>query len=356
MEQSARPQGTFVISWAQTEIEGIAAAPVAALQEDAIWLWRGKPVRIDQASGFSSGRTAFFPTCMRRRAVTGARRIVSRALALEGQRSPYIDDAMEFERTFSVTDGQKVWVATLIEMPEIARPLLMFMGDLPTEGAPLFISTGIAEPTVPSRLSQATEGVVCFAPGTLLETPEGAKAVETLVAGDRVVTKDNGSQPILWAGSRNVSGARLYAMPDLRPVRIRAGAFGAENPAVDLLVSPDHRMLIGGAAAKELWGETEVLVAARDLVDAKTIARDLAAKSVTYHHLMLEDHNILVANRVETESFHPAAAALDAIEEDQRARLFDIMPDLMDDAAQYGPMSRRALTTAEAALLQSVAA
>ncbi len=356
MNMMAGPEGTFVISWAQTEIDGIAGAPVASLDADAIWIWRGEPVRIDGASKYfaSSGRRGV--ANHRRRAAASARRIVSRALALEGVRTPYIDDVVEFDRTFTVTDGQREWTATLIEMPEIARPLLMFAGRMPSVDTPLFVSTGIAEPTLPSRLIEASEGVVCFTPGTLLETPKGLKPVETLVAGDSVVTKDGGAQPILWAGSRNVSGARLYAMPDLRPVRIRRGALGGNRPEGDLIVSPDHRMVVSGSATEELWGEKEVLVAARDLIDGSGVARDLAAKSVTYHHLMLEKHHVVVANGVETESFHPAAAALDAIEEDQRLRLYDVMPSLTDDRASYGPMSRRALNTAEAALLQGSAA
>ena len=241
-------------------------------------------------------------------------------------------------------------------MPEIARPLLMFAGQMPPADTPLFIADGIAEPAVPSRIAEAVEGVVCFTPGTVLETPDGLKPVEQLVAGDRVVTKDSGAQPILWAGSRNVSGARLYAMPDLRPVRIREGALGSDRPNGDLIVSPDHRMLVTGAAAETLWGESEVLVAARDLIDGAAIARDLAAKSVTYHHLMLEQHHVVVANGVETESFHPGAAALESVEEDQRLRLYDVMPELEDDTSHYGPSSRRSLSTAEAALLKVSAA
>ncbi len=356
MNMMAGPQGTFVISWAQTEIDGIAGAPVASLSDDAVWIWRGEPVRIDGAFKQFGDRGQDGVASHRRRAAASARRIVSRALALEGVRTPYADESIEFERTFAVTDGLRDWTATLIEMPEFARPLLMFAGSMPPADTPLFISKGIAEPSLPSRLIEASEGVVCFTPGTMLETPDGLVPVEALVAGDRVVTKDGGAQPILWAGSRNVSGARLYAMPDLRPVRIREGALGIGSPNGDLIVSPDHKMLVAGQAARDLWGEDEVLVAARDLIDGAGIARDMGAKSVTYHHLMLEEHHVLVANGVETESFHPAAAALDAIEEEQRMRLFDVMPDLAERTEDYGPMTRRALSQSEAALLRSVAA
>ena len=356
MNMMASPKGTFVISWAQTEIDGIVAAPVSSLDAGAVWMWHGNPVQIDGATSRFPGQGVSETADHRRRAAASARRIVARALVLEGARTPFVDDVVEFDRAFVLTDGQRSWTATLIEMPEIARPLLMFAGHMPPADTPLYIAEGIAEPAVPSRLAEAVEGVVCFTPGTLLETPDGLRAVEDLVAGDRVITKDGGAQPIVWAGSRSVSGARLYAMPDLRPVRIRDGAFGMECPHGDLIVSPDHRMVLKGKAAEALWGEDEVLVAARDLIDGTRIARDLAAKSVTYHHLMLEAHHVVVANGVETESFHPGAAALEAIEEDQRARLFDVMPELMDDAQSYGPMTRRALTKAEAALLKASAA
>lgn len=92
-------------------------------------------------------------------------------------------------------------------------------------------------------------------------------------------------------------------------------------------------------------------MAARDLIDDHRVTRDLGAKSVTYIHLMLPTHHILIANGVETESFHPGAAALDSIAEDQRLRLFDVMPDLEYDPDTYGPMSRRVLNRAEAALI-----
>jgi hypothetical protein len=354
MNMMASPEGTFVISWAQTEVDGIVGAPVASLDAGATWIWRGEPVRIDGASSYYGGHSDG-AELHRRRAAASARRIVSRALALEGARMPFVDEVMEFESTFTVTDGRARWTATLIGMPEIARPLLMFAGRMPPADVPLTVVRGVEEPALPSRISEGAEGVVCFTPGTLLETPEGLRAVETLVAGDRVVTKDGGAQTIVWAGHRNVSGARLYAMPDLRPVRIREGALGPGRPQGDLIVSPDHRMLIRGTAALALWGEREVLVAARDLIDGRGVARDMGAKSVTYHHLMLEAHHVLVANGVETESFHPGAAALDAIEEDQRERLFDVMPLLAEDPALYGPMSRRVLSRAEAALLPAAA-
>lgn len=344
--------GTFVISWAQTSIDGESGTPETSIKPRAAWKWHGEPVQIDAAMGPSQTWPGDSPEAHRKRAASGAKQIVTQALVHEGLRAPSRHISPETDRTFDLTDGYRTWTATLIETPEMARPVLMFCGQMPPRNVTLFIVGGLSDRTL---MTPNEEGVVCFTPGTLLETPTGLKPVEILVAGDKVVTKDGGAQPIIWAGVRNVSGARLFATPDLRPVRIKEGALGGGSPAKDLIVSPDHRMLVSGSNARNLWGENEVLIAARDLVDGKGITRDAAAKSVTYFHLMLENHHVLVANGVETESFHPAAAAMDAIEAEQRKRLYDVMPHLANDPTAYGPMSRRALTRTEAAMLPSVA-
>lgn len=356
MSMMTGPEGTFVISWSQTEIDGLSGAPASSMDAGAMWIWRGEPVRIDGATG---GVRGAYPNesreMHRRRAAASARRIVARALTQEGARTPFKEEVMAFDRSFTLSDGRREWIATLIDMPEIAHPLLMFAGTMPPRDMPLCVTHGVAAPTSPTRNSEPAEGVVCFTPGTSLETPDGPRLVEDLVAGDKVVTKDKGTEEVLWVGNRNVSGARLYAMPDLRPVRIRENALGHGRPGGDLIVSPDHKMLVEGDAARALWGESEVLVAARDLIDGTSVTRDMAAKSVTYIHLMLPDHHVLVANGVETESFHPAAARLDAIADEQRMRLYDVMPELEHDAHCYGPSSRRILSRAEAALLPAVA-
>ena len=345
-------EGTFVISWAQTSIDGHSDAPETAIRARATWRWQGEAVRIDPAMGQSQTKPGDTAEAVRKRAAANAKRIVIRALVQEGKRVPGRHQSIDTDRTFALTDGYKTWTATLIESREAAQPLVMFTGMMPPEGKSLFIMGGLRDRAV---LTPNEEGVVCFTPGTLLETPTGLKPVEILVAGDKVVTKDAGAQPIIWAGARKVSGARLFATPDLRPVRIKHSALPGFSLDRDLVVSPDHRMLVAGSETRHYWGESEVLVAARDLVDGKGISRDAEAKSVTYFHLMLENHHVLVANGIETESFHPGAAAMDAIEAEQRRRLYDVMPELANDPSAYGPMSRRVLTKAEAAMLPSAA-
>lgn len=341
------PLGTFVISWSQTEIDGLSGAPVIAVERGATWLWRGQAIRIDEVAGIGA------PGAARLDAAASARWLVGRALAEEGVPPQAFDGSDGLDRAFTLTDGRRRWTVTLIELVGSMRPLLMFDGGLPPEGVPLHVIEGLALPSLPRVPVRESEGVVCFTPGTCLDTDGGPRAVEDIVAGDRLQTKDNGYQDVLWVGSRQISGARLHAMPDLRPVRIRQGVLGSDRPSDDLIVSPDHRLIVRGDAPLALWGESEVLISARDLIDDYGVLRDTRAKSVTYIHLMLEHHNVLFANGVETESFHPGAAALGEVDEEQRLRLFDVMPALEQDVSEYGPMSRRVLNRAEAALLSA---
>lgn len=169
-------------------------------------------------------------------------------------------------------------------------------------------------------------------------------------------TKDNGAEEIQWIGSRRMSGARLFAMPHLRPIRIRAGALGVERPDEELLVSPEHRMLVEGEIAQALYNTPEVLVSAKDLVNGRNITIDLAVREVTYVHLLLPRHQVLWANGVETESFHPASASLQALDDEDRKRLLEYNPTLEFEPQTYGGSARRNLSASEAAILQHEAA
>jgi len=115
-----------------------------------------------------------------------------------------------------------------------------------------------------------------------------------------------------------MTGARLFAMPKLRLIRIAGNALGFDRPDADLLVSPEHRMLISGAAAQSLFNTSEVLVTAKDLINGSTITVDLQVREITYIHVLLDQHQIVWANGLETESFHPALAALATLDEKDR--------------------------------------
>ena len=187
-------------------------------------------------------------------------------------------------------------------------------------------------------------GPVCFTPGTRIATPLGARDIADLRVGDLVVTRDHGLQPIRWIESRTVP-----AMDKFAPIRIRPGVVTGQDR--DLLVSPQHRMLFQGYRAELLFGESEVLVAAKHLVDGVDVTQD-AGGDVTYIHMMFDEHEIVFAEGAATESFHPGDIGLNAVHDAAREELFALFPSLRADVNGYGPTARRCLKRHEAELLR----
>lgn len=179
--------------------------------------------------------------------------------------------------------------------------------------------------------------VPCFTAGTLIRTAGGERPVEELAVGDLVWTRDNGLQPIRWIGRRVLRPAELAAQPNLRPIRIRAGALGAGQPARDLVVSPQHRILVRSSIAVRMFGAAEVLVAAKQLLSLPGIAIDEAARDVTYLHLMFDHHEVLVSNGAETESLYPGPVALAALGEAAAAEIHALFPELREDEGGFPP-------------------
>ena len=343
--------GTFVISWSQTEIDGLRGAPPSAVELGASWCWQGRAVRIDGPPGVLPLGSAAGQDALRARASAAARRLLGRsAPPVRPIDAPEFSDPL-LGPVFTVTDGRDAWSATLVEVPEAARPLLMFSGDLPPQGRLLRVARGIECERHRLRTTGLPVGVICFTQGTLLRTPNGNRPVEFLREGDRIDTVDAGPQEIVWIGNRRMSGARLHALPELRPVRVRSGALGQGEPLGDLVVSPRHRLLVKGSVAAALFNSDEVLVAAEDLVNDHSVARDHALSHVDYVHLLLPRHHVVWANGVQTESFHPASTDLDTVDPAQRARLAAIVPGIEDDPTGYGAAARRELTRSEAAIL-----
>jgi hypothetical protein len=171
--------------------------------------------------------------------------------------------------------------------------------------------------------------VPCFTPGTMVETLWGPMPVEDVMVGDKLLTRDNGHQEVRWVGRRDFSAAELVFAPHLCPVRIAAGALGNGLPAVDMIVSPQHRMLVKGPACDLLFGENEALAAAVHLVGQPGITR-VAPRDITYVHVMFEEHEIILADGAWSESFQPGDLTLAGMDDAARAELFEIFPKLRE--------------------------
>jgi hypothetical protein len=348
-------RGTFVISWSQTELDGQKAAPIGTLCVGAAWSWAGDALRVDGPANVLQLDRAEEDDNLRRRAAKSVRRLVGVAIEQDtscgGEAVPYDVDDPLLDQCFVISDGRDSYVVTLIETGTGSNPLLMFHDCLPPTGKEFWVvHYNLDTPTAkPSARNEG--GVICFTPGTRIMTPVGPRNVEHLREGDKVLTRDSGPQEVQWTGARRMSGARLFVMPQLRPIRFRAGALAVERPDQELLVSPSHRMLVTGPVARTLFNTDEVLVAARDLVNGSTVTVDMTLREVTYVHLLLPNHEVIWANGVETESFHPASADLASLDDNDRDRLMRCLPGLAVDPYNYGAYARRNLSNSEAAIL-----
>lgn len=186
------------------------------------------------------------------------------------------------------------------------------------------------------------ETIICFTAGTRILTEQGPRPVEALRPGARVVTRDHGVQVLRWRGMRRVPATGRFA-----PVRIATGALGNDR---DLLVSPQHRMLLAGWQAQLLFGEDEVLAPACHLVGAEGITR-APGGTVDYIHLLFDQHEIVYAEGAPSESFHPGTLGLGALLDPAREELLALFPQLRADPASYGPAARRSLRAHEARLI-----
>ncbi|SLN16954.1 hypothetical protein PSA7680_00521 [Pseudoruegeria aquimaris] len=192
---------------------------------------------------------------------------------------------------------------------------------------------------------------VCFAAGTRIQTPDGDVPVEQLHPGDRVCTRDGGVHRIRWIEGRTVSGKELRQRPVLRPVRIAPGALGGGLPRRALRVSPEHRVLVAGPACALLFGEAEVLVAAKDLLGWPGVEVDESLAPVGYFHILLDSHEILLAEGAGAESLYLGEEALHRLSQGALAELAAIFPDAPAGVSPFGHAARRMLRGYEAALL-----
>lgn len=344
--------GTYVIPWAQTEIDGQQSPPVSEIAVGRAWRWTGDALRVDGPQALLPLGDAEGQAELRARAAQTARRILRSVDADTSGLDPVALEEPLFDKTIQLTNGLKTWDITLVPLGPGRKPLLLFQADMPPRGDDLWIVRHNIDGLALRAEMQPPEGVICFTPGTMIATPDGPRDIAALREGDVVQTADNGSAEILWLGRRNLSGARLRAMPELVPVRLRAGALDKDVPDEGLLVSPDHRMIMRGPRAQALFNTNEVLVTARDLVNDRTIVRDHSVTDVTYIHMILPQHEVVFANGVATESFHPACAPLDTMSGAEQERLFSRLPDVAYDPYAYGSFARRVLKSSETAILR----
>jgi hypothetical protein len=109
-------------------------------------------------------------------------------------------------------------------------------------------------------------------------------------------------------------------------------------------------MMFQGCRAELLFGQSEVLIAAKHLIDGKQVTQDEGG-NVTYIHMMFDEHEVVYAEGAATESFHPGETGLSAVSEPAREELFALFPELRSNVGKYGQKARRCLRAHEANLM-----
>ena len=228
--------------------------------------------------------------------------------------------------TVTGSDGSsfKVW---RMLAPTQVEGYLLFTQDL-IDGVTYSLSNFVSSDPMPyAQIAQQT--TPCFTAGTWIDTPAGARRVETLCVGDLVRTRHHGPQTIRWIGRRSVKLAPYFPEDKLRPIKISIGALGQGLPREPLRLSRQHRVLVSSPINHRMFGTQDSLIAAVKLTDLPGIHIDTDCTEVTYIHLLFDQHEVIFANGAPCESLHTGPEAIKSISPAARAELFAIFPELM---------------------------
>lgn len=201
-------------------------------------------------------------------------------------------------------------------------------GEIPPAGTVLTVTAELNPTASTSR--PFADFAVCFAQGTLIETRDGPKPVETLTTQDWVATQRGSFEKVHLVCSRLVTAEDLARSPNLRPIVITQAALGRGMPTQDLRVSRQHRLSVSSPICDRMFGQKEVLVAAFQLTQLPGIYVDEDVHDLRYYHILLNQHEVIFANGAPAESLYLGENALYALTAEARAEVLTLFPDLID--------------------------
>lgn len=198
-----------------------------------------------------------------------------------------------------------------------------------------------------------------IAQGSVLETARGLVLARDLRPGDRVVTRDNGLQPVRWVGTTTVMYDEPYRTDRDRPrrigpARIRAGALGSNADAGNLILAPGQRLLARNAINECLFGATEVMAPAGTLTHLDGV--DIQPRSVgRWSHILFDAHEMIRVNGLWMESFAPDMWAIRVAYPEHWRDITEALPRLRYDYTAANYIERRvSLDAREARLLDTI--
>jgi len=170
-----------------------------------------------------------------------------------------------------------------------------------------------------------------YAAGTMILTPHGERPVEKLVAGNLVETADRGAQQILWVGHREVDFVGQNPIDAVRPIRLSAGCLGAGLPRRDMIVSPQHKVLLSGPVVFGMFGADAVLVPACGLGGLPGVRVTQGCRRVSYHHILVAGHEVVFANGIAAETLFPSENEAEMMPTPQRKAIVTLIPGLRSE-------------------------
>lgn len=170
---------------------------------------------------------------------------------------------------------------------------------------------------------------VCFADGTQILTDNGPRPVEEIDAGDMVRVLDGSYRPLRMHIVSPQNLRKLQSNARLHPVRIARGALGNGLPHRDLRVSRQHRMLVNGPICARMFGTDAVLVPAHKLTILPGCQIERPTASLSYHHLIFDQHEVIYAEGAASESFFPGPEAIRHVPAEALAEMLEIFPDAL---------------------------
>lgn len=242
-----------------------------------------------------------------------------------------------------VSAGDTVVLSNGVELTLTSDGEIQVLGD--DQASEVTFTYGVTDGLGNTDVGYTTINTVpCFLAGTVIDTARGPLPIDDIAPGDLVLTRDHGYQPVRWAGRQSHDCTDRTA-----PVQIEAGTFGLHGT---LIVSPQHRVLIEGPKPELLFAAPEVLVSAVHLIGQPGVRRWPQDRTVTYVHLLFDQHEVLRSNGMWSESYLPGPQTMPGFSAEVQAELCAIFPQLDPVTGEgFGPTARLCLKRYEAQAL-----
>lgn len=263
----------------------------------------------------------------------------------------FVDSGLQAQgyNPYVAFQDEEGWIALLSADPAATSTVLstgFILSENPISTGDNFVTDEpIDLATYPAN--QVEEFLLCFTPDGVIETAHGPMCVGDLEVGDKILTRDNGYQELRWIYYRQLAPSQTQTKNNLAPVVVKKDAFGPNVPERDMKVSPGHMLLVSGDIPQKAFGEPEVLIPAKKLLDVDGVYQERRSRilaGVTYVHLVFDAHEIVHVDGMWSESFRPSPASLELIHREGYQELLEIFPELtFDNANELFPEVRHSL-------------